>query len=226
MKNCIVVAEVGNNHEGSVQSAFQMLEAAKNAGADLVKFQAGTAEYFARTPEDEPIYQRYELGLPVYRRLIEHGKEIGIPVFFSIWGGDEFHELMGEYRKVASRQCVPEYIKRWDSVNTFVSIPQWMSQADVLALGIVESIPLHCVTEYPAKDPMLWRIERLREWLGPRVGYSDHTVGIEACIEAVRLGACVIEKHFTLAHDFGHLRDHALSATPEELRTLVDEIGS
>lgn len=224
-KNCLIVAEVGNNHEGEKNAAFEMLERAKEAGADLVKFQAGKAGWFARTPEDEQRYMKYELGLPTYRRLVEHGKEIGIPVFFSIWGGDEFDELMADgYRKIASRQCNPGYIEKWDSPKTFISIPNTMSQATVESLGIKESTPLHCVPKYPTIDPELYRIDMLRNILKRPVGYSDHTVGIGVCLLAAERGAAVIEKHFTLAHDFGPLRDHALSATPEELRELVDQI--
>ncbi len=81
---------------------------------------------------------------------------------------------------------------------------------------------MHCVTEYPAKDAKLERIKWLSEFLGKPVGYSDHTIGIEACVEAVRkYDACVIEKHFTFDHDFGPLRDHKHAATPEEMRELV-----
>lgn len=224
MSRVLVIAEAGNNHEGSLDTAFDLIDAAKAAGADLVKFQAGNAAGFARRPEDIPRYRKYELGVSGYNALLKRGLTAGIPVFFSVWS-DEFGGYWGlPWKKIASRQCNPEMIKKYDGERTFVSIPHTMKLTAVKKLGIRHSVPLHCVTEYPADKALLGRLGELHRHF-PRVGYSDHTIGIAACIGAVELGASVIEKHFTLAHDFGPLRDHALSATPKEMHSLVKAVN-
>lgn len=235
MKNaeCMIIAEAGNNHEGRLDVALELVERAKEAGADLVKFQAGTAEGFARNPTDGnevARYRKYELGKAGYDSLIRHGLLHAIPVFFSVWGEgfDEYHGL--QYRKVPARQCNAETIKRLDSPTTFISIPHVMTLKAASMLPIEKGIPMHVVAEYPASSAMLTRMADLRATLKRRigeVGYSDHTVGIYWPVRVAtdaHLRARAIEKHFTLKHDFGPLRDHALSATPKEMKEMVERI--
>lgn len=219
-----VIAEAGNAHEGFLDAALELVERAKEAGADLVKFQAGTAEDFARSPEDIPRYRKYELGRAGYEKLIDRGTAIGIPVFFSVWS-DEFNDLRRlPYFKIAARQCRADYIAKYATDNTFISIP--LTLVDVKSLGLTKGIALHCVPHYPAINGYLWRIPYLRRALPIiPVGYSDHTIGIDWAVRAVNeYGACVIEKHFTLRRDFGPLRDHVLSATPGEMKELVEKV--
>lgn len=224
MCNPLLIAEVGNCHEGSLDAAIEMLEKAADAGADMVKFQAGTAEGFTRTVNDIPRYRRYELHRAGYDRLLLHGRKLGIPVFFSVWS-EEFADYRNlEWFKIPARQCNAENIRRYAKDNTFISIPQDI--VDVLPLGITHGIPLHCVSQYPTRDALLWRIQELKETLNMPVGYSDHTIGIGNAVHAAKLGAVAIEKHFTLRHDFGPLRDHQLAATPEEFKELVDRVKS
>jgi N,N'-diacetyllegionaminate synthase len=220
----ILIAEVGNNHEGSLDAAIEMMERAWEAGADMVKFQAGNANGFARRVEDIPRYRAYELGRVGYDCLIKRGKELGIHVFFSVWSEeyDDFRKL--EWFKIPARQCRADQIREYATPKTFISIPHTNDTPG--ALGIRHGIPLHCVSQYPARDGMLSRIGQLRDTLKMPVGYSDHTIGIDACVEAAKLGAVAIEKHFTLKHDFGPLRDHALSAIPWQFREMVGKIRS
>jgi sialic acid synthase SpsE len=75
----------------------------------------------------------------------------------------------------------------------------------------------------PAKEANLAAIKNLRKWT-PLIGYSDHTIGIDCAMAAFIIGARIIEKHFTLAHDLSSFRDHALSATPEEMRELTRKL--
>ncbi len=232
---CLVIAEAGNNHEGRLDVALELLERAKEAGADLVKFQAGTADGFARDHEDpEQLrkYRPYELRRYGYNRLITRGLELGIPVFFSVWSLEFMDYLSLSWVKIPARQCNIKTIKKLDGPGTFISIPHTMSLGAVSALPIREGIPMHVVAEYPAKDALLGRFHDLRMALKRQigqVGYSDHTIGI---YWAVRMATdpstrCrAIEKHFTLAHDFGPLRDHKLSATPEQFREMVERIKS
>lgn len=226
---CTIIAECGNNHEGKMDAALELLERAKESGADLVKFQAGVAAGFARTPEDVPRYVKYELGEENYWRLVARGQELGVPVFFSVWsdGSAEAERWLSPLRrlpyfKIAARQSNDQrLIDEYDQPSTFVSIPH----TRVVAPTIRRAVPMHCVSEYPATGAMYGRFELLRHKFKQGIGYSDHTVGIVACSNmAKHMGAVAIEKHFTLAHDFGELRDHALSATPGELRELVERI--
>lgn len=222
-----VIAEAGNCHEGSLETAIELVHRAREAGADFIKFQAGRAEGFARLKEDIPRYRRYELGFVGYKRLAAEAFRCDIDILFSVWN-EEFDELrteVGGWFKIPARQCDPDVIRFKATPKTFISIPHWYDEAQVRALGITQGIPLHCVTEYPAQDAQLPRLGRLRQWLGMDVGYSDHTVGIDNAIAAVKQGGAIaVEKHFTLAHDFGPLRDHALAATPVELKQLVEAV--
>lgn len=222
-----VIAEVGNCHEGDLAVAFELVERAREAGADFVKFQAGTAEGFARFAEDVPRYRKYELGDNGYKALANKAFDLGIIPLFSIWNPEFecFFEEPFVWRKIPARQCDQKTIERWNSTCTFISVPHWFSEEEVKALKIANGIPMHCVTEYPATDPMLNRIMKLAQWTGREVGFSDHTVGIDNAIAAVKQASAVaVEKHFTLAHDFGPLRDHQLAATPLELAQLVQAV--
>ena len=227
MKLPLIIAEIGNCHEGSLEVALELVSLAKEAGADLVKFQAGRAEGFSRTADDIERYRKYELSLEGYWKLAEFARSIEIEPFFSVWN-EEFNVLLDfpqMWRKIPSRQCERSVIARFSNLRTFISIPHWFTEDQVRNLNIGEGIPLHCVTEYPAIDPMLNRIIKIKDWTGLRTGYSDHTIGIESAISAVKdAGAIVIEKHFTKAHDFGPLRDHALAATPLELANLIKAV--
>lgn len=220
-KSPIIIAECGNTHEGSMTIAYDLIDEAKEAGADLVKFQAGTAEGFALHKQDIEFYRKFELGLEGYRKLFAYGKKIGISIFFSIWNREfkEFWKL--KYKKIPARQCHNSVIEKYDSETTFISIPSY--NTNPVFLGIKKGIPMHTVCEYPAKNPMLQRIEFLRKRLNMDIGYSDHTIGTEACITAVKHFGCVaIEKHFTLNKTASDFRDHQLSATPLELKMMVE----
>lgn len=223
MNSPILIAECGNNHEGRLDVALELLERAKDSGADLVKFQAGTAEGFCRTTyEDEiKLYRKYELGREGYNRLLERGRLLGIPVFFSVWSQefDDYRRL--PWFKIAGRQCRQDYIDENATDQTFISIPHFANPHE---LNIPKGIILHCVLEYPAKSPILLLMDELAQVFGRPCGYSDHTIGNRAAIAAAEQGACAIEKHFTLDHDFGPLRDHKLSATPEEFKQMVEAI--
>jgi sialic acid synthase SpsE len=237
MKTPILVAEAGNCHEGNLDIALKMIKVAADCGADMVKFQAGCAEGFARTPQDAPRYRRYELGVWAYRELLEHGEACDVPVFFSVFGGEEFKEFIygnSGTAKIAARHFNSMSLARWPlpeaaGKKIIASIPHQMLlkrvQQCLEESGTLlrEATLLHCVTEYPAQNPSLARIRALQN-LFPKnpIGYSDHSVGIDKCLEAwFEHGVEMIEKHFTLSHDFGPLRDHEHAATPLEFEDLA-----
>lgn len=220
----ILILEAGNAHEGDINTAFKLIDEAKAAGVGIVKFQAGTPEGFARNPGEIEFYKKYALSMQNYIRLLHYGSSIGITVFFSIWGG-QLSALRGleKMHKIPARQFGSH--QELDGFNTLVSYPHNLKVDP--NYGYRHSIILHCVSQYPTIDPQLERISELRMGLGtPFVGFSDHTIGIDACIEASRkYGAVIIEKHFTLSHCFGPLRDHVHSATPDEVRKLIGELN-
>jgi sialic acid synthase SpsE len=219
----IIIAECGNNHEGNFDIALEMISRAKDSGADLCKFQAGHAEDFARKVEQISFYSKYDLEAINYNKLFEEGERIGIPVFFSIWSIDyEFLRKIEQWHKIPARQFSYGMIKKYDSETTFMSVPYMTPY--LKNYNIKKSILLHCVSQYPAKNPHLDYITHMRYSLGTEVGYSDHTIGIDSCLKAYfEHKVIAIEKHFTLSHKFGELRDHIMSATPQELKKLVEK---
>jgi len=224
MQSPIVIAECGNNHEGNFDIACELIYAAKESGADLVKFQAGTAEGFARTKEQIPFYKKLTLTLAEYKKLFKIGEEIGIPVFFSIWGkGFEELRKLEKYHKIPARQSTIKNIKKYNSENTFVSVPWYSSM--ILDFSLRSTI-LHTVPEYPTYNSRFYRFKSLRAMF-KNVGYSDHTIGISACISAVNdFGAVAIEKHFTfpVLKKKSKFRDHIHSATPDEFKIMVEAV--
>lgn len=216
----MIIAEAGNAHEGNFENAKRLIEQAFECGCDAVKFQAGEAHDFARTPDKISFYEQFVLPLNDFVRLYDYGRKIGIPVFFSIWSESyESLRLIEKWHKIPARQCRKEIIEKYDSETTFVSIPYEIN--DIKNLGINKSIPLHCISQYPAIDTHFGRMSYLRECFG-RVGFSDHYIGIQKSVFAILAGACVIEKHFTLDHNFSSFRDHKLSADIEEMKRLVE----
>ena len=226
MKEPIIIAEIGNNHEGDFKMACMMLEHAVKAGADLVKFQAGTAEGFARTEKQVPYYKRFELTFKQYAELLHMGDELHTSVFFSIWSPEMEHlRNLESFHKIPARQCSTEEIEKHDSPRTFISIPVDLKHLRLPEAGM-HGIPMHVVEQYPTFNPMLGRIPALWQLSQQgKAGYSDHTIGISSCITAVKeFKAVAIEKHFTLPlmRRDSHFRDHQHSATPDEFKKMVE----
>jgi N,N'-diacetyllegionaminate synthase len=221
----IIIAEVGNNHEGSLENALWLLHAAHGAGADIVKFQAGTAEGFARDESQVDRYRKYELGIKGYWEIHHEARRIGVPVMFSVWSNDSQFDLFRHfhYYKIAARQASPAFVRHYDRQGVFYSIPPSADLNDYSAIR--SAMPMHVVPEYPARDPNFARLQDVSNFFAGRFGYSDHTLGTEACVAAVRdYGARWVEKHFTLSHSAGPLRDHVHGATPHEFKAMVEQI--
>ena len=230
-----VVAEVGINHNGDFNLAKESILAAKNAGADAVKIQTFKTDKFIHpsNPEFEEI-KSYELTYEEQTELFKIAQKEGIIListpedFESI---DFLESVNVPAYKIASMDMnfhlFVEYIAK---KRKPVILSTGMSYLDEVreAVKIIESagntdiILLHCVSTYPTQfeDVNLRAIETLKKDFSYPVGFSDHTIGIEAaCISAI-LGACVIEKHFTLDKDLPG-PDHKSSADPKDLRGLV-----
>lgn len=230
-----VIAEIGNSHMGDIQNAYSLIQEAKRAGVSAVKFQAGTAKGFARTTDDIAKYEKYVLSPKDFSDLAVYAKSLKLGVIFSIWSPEYLPlRLIEDYHKIPARQCRNSIIKEIDNYNTLVSIPynravrEYKNQLIRLREIILNAIPMYCISEYPTVNPELENINLVRDVFndGRWIGYSDHTIGIEACIEAVKkYKVKVIEKHFTLDKNTEGLRDHKLSADFEDMQKLVKEIG-
>ena len=234
-----VIAEIGNNHEGSMERARGLVDAAADAGADAVKFQIYRPEMVVS--EDAPALvgegtQRDRLraiALPMvdYVALCHQAHERGLEVVCTFLDEELIreHYRMVDRLKIASGDVTHlSLIAAANETGLSVLISVGLSRCQEIDAAVHRVTSgrctvLHCVSEYPC--PAEWAsLDRMSELRARyyRVGYSDHCCGIEACVAAAALGAEVIEKHFTDARrDHG---DHVHSATPGELRELVSRI--
>ena len=242
-KRTMVIAEIGNNHEGDFEIAKLLIERAAEIGVDAVKFQTIRAEKFVARDQEGRFNQikRFELSDSQFRELASLAKARGL-LFLSTPFDYDSVDMLDEFVpafKVSSGDLnwyqFLEYISRKDKpilLSTGMSEVEEIAQA-LETIEAASSLPLseqvvllHCVSSYPVdiSEANLLSIPYLRERFGVPVGYSDHTFGILACETAVALGARLIEKHFTYRKEGQSFRDHALSADPGEMKELVDSI--
>ena len=250
--NSYIIAEAGVNHNGSLELAKNLVDKAKEAGADCVKFQtfiasqivsknAAKADYQKKqTGSSESQYEmlkKSELSFDDFIELNNYCKEIGIEFLstaFDFESIDFLNQLGMQVWKIPSGEITNlPYLIKIAKLNKKVILSTGMSTMreieDAVNIlkdhGASELIILHCTTEYPTpyEDVNLNAMLAIKERFGYEVGYSDHTMGIEVPIAAVALGAKVIEKHFTLDRTMDG-PDHKASLEPSELKTMVDAI--
>lgn len=254
MDKVIIIAEAGVNHNGSIDLAKKLVDKAKEAGADYVKFQTARPEKVISTFAPQAEYQkkntgkvesqldmarRIVLALEDFRELKTYCDQVGIKFMSTPFDPDSIDLLVDigmDYMKVPSGELTNlPYLRRIARCGLPVIMSTGMCRIGEVeaALGVLldgglrreDIILLHCNTEYPTpfEDVNLKAMLTLGQAFGVRVGYSDHTRGIEVPIAAVALGACVIEKHFTLDHNLPG-PDHVASLEPDELKKMVDSI--
>ncbi len=240
----LIVAEIGNNHEGSHALAEEMIGRAAEAGVDAVKLQTfRTEDYVSReNPVRFAQLKAFELTGGQLEALHQTARQEGLIFLstpFDLGSAELLNPLVPAF-KIASGDNT--FYPLLETVAGFGK-PMILSGglADVRQLrfskAVVESVwagqgadpglaVLHCVTSYPVapEEANLGAIAHLRSELDCTVGYSDHTLGIEACVLAVALGARILEKHFTLDKHFSEFRDHQLSADPPEMAELVRRV--
>ncbi|HVW16848.1 MAG TPA: N-acetylneuraminate synthase family protein [Solirubrobacteraceae bacterium] len=238
-RRVVVVAEIGNNHEGDAGLAAEMVAAAAAAGADAVKLQAIEPRRLVRPTEAERLAQleRFRLSPEELARLAAQAHDAGMAFLctpFDLDAVARLEPLVDAYKIASGDNDLDALIRACARTGRPVLISMGMTDAagaahavSVAAAEGAEVAALHCVSAYPtpAQDAALRRIEELAAALpGVTIGYSDHTLGIDACVLAVALGARVLEKHFTLRHDLSSFRDHRLSADPGQLAELVRRV--
>lgn len=246
----IIIAEAGVNHNGSLETALKLVDAAALSGADYVKFQTfksdkivtntgKTADYQKENTKAESqidMLRRLELPYEDFRIIADHCRKKGIGFLstpFDIESIDFLKSIDMDYMKVPSGEITNlPYLRKIAQQGLPIILSTGMctladveSALQVLYDGGVsrnDITVLHCNTQYPTpySDVNLKAMLTLREAFGVDVGYSDHTPGIVVPIAAVALGATVIEKHFTLDKSMEG-PDHIASLDPEELSEMV-----
>ncbi|MDD4651092.1 MAG: N-acetylneuraminate synthase [Methanothrix sp.] len=251
-KSCFIIAEAGVNHNGSLDCAKKLIDTAKWAGADAVKFQIFKAEDIAipqakkaeyqknTTSRDESQFdmiKRLELSEDEFRHLANYAKERNILFLstpFSISSVNLLEEMNVSAYKIASGEITNypllEHIARKGKpiiLSTGMCTLEEIGEAlkIINEAGEKRVILLHCVTSYPVKidEINLKAIETIRNAFKQPVGLSDHTLGKTSSIAAVAMGACTIEKHFTLCRNLPG-PDHKASLEPIELKELIGAI--
>ena len=249
---CFIIAEAGVNHNGDVGMAKKLINVARGAGADAVKFQtfraeaivtetAGKAEYQRKstgTQESQlAMLQKLELEERDFEKLSDYARKKGIMFLSSPFDKrsvDLLDRLGVPAFKIPSGEITNfPLLKHIARKRKPVILSTGMSTLGEIedAVGVIreegakEIVLLHCVSSYPAKaeDMNLRVMETLRCAFGLPVGLSDHTPGVTIPIAAVALGACVIEKHFTLDKTLPG-PDHRASLEPQELKQMVKAI--
>lgn len=247
-----IIAEIGVNHNGDPRLARRMVDAAAKAGADCVKFQTFRAEEFMADREMTyeyrsagklvrenmfDMFKRLELPLIAYREIFAYARKRGVVPMTSVADAESLalaKAARAPALKLASEDFVNLPLVRLAASERMpLILSTGMSDAeetgDVLRIlrraKTRDAVFLHCVSAYPTPDgeANLERMRGLRDLTAAPVGYSDHTEGIEACVAAVAMGACMLEKHFTLDTDLPG-PDQALSSDPDEFARMVKAV--
>ena len=243
-KNVFIIAEVGNNHEGNFTVAKKLIHQAAKSGVDAVKFQTFKTENFIRKKDKKRFQQlkKFELSYNQFRSLrkLAHKKKIkfistpldlesadflikNVDLIKIASGDNNFYPLIDRVLKSKKPVIISTGMTNALQIK---SLTNYIVKAIGKTAAEKRISLLHCVTSYPVEDKFanLRSVEYLVKNSKLTIGYSDHTLGNEACIAAVAIGAKVIEKHFTLNKKFSKFRDHALSADYKDLKNIVSGI--
>lgn len=247
-----ITAEIGLNHNGSIETALDMVDRAAESGVDAVKFQVFRAESFVSgniakaahqktaLKDEETVWQmwkRLEFSFDDLKSVADRARQRGVGFYaspFDEQSVDLLVSLGASAMKVASGEVTNLPLI---SAMAAAKLPVIMSVA-MASLGEIEAAVetvarngsgelalLHCVASYPTSvgHVNLARMARLHEIFGVPVGYSDHTVGHYVCVASAALGATFIEKHFTLDRNLPGT-DHIISADPAMMTEMIKGI--
>ena len=248
-KNVYIIAEAGVNHNGKIEYALKLIEEAKDAGANCIKFQTFKANQIVSKSSPKAKYQlnvtdasesqyemlkKLELNFDSYKILIQKCKELEIDFLSTPYNFEDVDFLVDlgvKSFKIASGQLTEiPFLKYVASKNKKMIISTGMASLsdvfnaieEIRAVGNNDIIVLQCTTNYPSKveDANLYAMQTIRDSCKVSVGYSDHILNNYACFASVALGAEIIEKHFTLDKNLEG-PDHSSSLTKVEFKELV-----
>lgn len=250
--NLYIIAEAGVNHNGSLKTALEMVDAAKASGADAVKFQTWiTEQVYSVKDSIKPDYQkagtdpqesefhtvkRLELSFDAFREIKKYCDKLGITMLSTPDERQSADFLIDELKlpaiKIASQDVNNLPFLRYlagrkkpliYSTGTASLAEVATATETMLSAGCPSLAVLHCTSCYPApvETANLRAITTLRQALRLPIGYSDHTMGTEIGVAAVALGACILEKHFTLSRKLPG-PDQQASLEPDELRRYIE----
>lgn len=252
MAHVCIIAEAGVNHNGCFEIAKKMVDVAKEAGVDYVKFQTFVPEKLVSRFAEMAEYQKKNTGtsesqLQMLKKLTlsndnfwelkEYCDRVGVGFIstpFDLESIDFLEKLDMDFWKVPSGEITNlPYLEAIGKTHRKVVMSTGMCDIDEInqAINVLEEngtndiILLHCNTQYPTpyEDVNLSAMHTIKNESGKKIGYSDHTLGIEIPIAAVAMGATVIEKHFTLDKEMEG-PDHKASLNPDELKKMVSAI--
>ncbi len=252
MKQTYIIAEAGVNHNGSVETAKKLITEAKRVGADAIKFQTFKANDLILQDTEKAKYQRdqtnesqfsmlkrLELEQKDFKELLLFSHKKNIDFLSSAFDMESLNFLISldlpKYKIPSGELTTKPFLKKLGSINKPLILSTGMCSIEEISLSLETLYDsgldkknltlLHCNTDYPTafSDVHLRAMENLRDLFKVPVGYSDHTVGNEISLGAVALGACVIEKHFTLDNTQDG-PDHASSLEPNQFSELVKGI--
>ncbi|MBU1247660.1 MAG: N-acetylneuraminate synthase family protein [Proteobacteria bacterium] len=247
---CFVVAEIGNNHQGELALAKELVKASADAGVNAVKFQKRRTEaLLTRAGREAPYTGKNSFG-PTYgehrealeltvdhmRELKAYAESFGLVFFASCWDEPSLDEILAldvDVMKVASAELVNvPFLRKLGASGVPVILSTGMSSIEEIDTALAEIrryhnniILLHCNSRYPCPDEQIGLpvIETLREMYNVPVGYSGHERGMGPSVAAAALGACVVERHVTLDRNMRGT-DHQVSLEPDQLKTMVSMI--
>ena len=253
MNRTLIIAEAGVNHNGSIDLAKKLIDAATNAGVDYVKFQTFKAENLVQKKAKKAAYQinntgnndsqfkmlkKLELTYENHSILIDYCKSKNVKFLSTAFDFEsiEFLKDKLDFYKIPSGEITNlPYLEKVAKLGLSIVMSTGMATMQevkdayhVLTKNGIKKediIILHCNTEYPTpmEDVNLNAMLTIGKELDVKIGYSDHTLGIEIPIAAVAMGATVIEKHFTLDRAMEG-PDHKASLEPNELKAMVKAI--
>jgi len=238
-----IIAEIGNNHEGNYALAEEMIGLAAESGADVVKFQTIVPEKLISISQKDRLAQlkKYQLSYSRYRNLSKIASQNGleflstpfdiesaifldelVPAFKISSGDNTFYPLLNTVAKTGKPIILSTGFQNLIDVRSSV---EFINNIWKLRNIQSELALLHCVSIYPTSPEQanLFAVRELQN-IVETVGYSDHTLGINAAILSVAAGARIIEKHFTISKHQSEFRDHKLSADPKEMKQMVEQI--
>ena len=212
------IAEEGMNHNGNFSLCYELIKQAKLSSADIVKFQLGWREKKGEINK---------IDKEIIKKLYDWSKYFDIELMFSVLTTNALKRInyfKPKRIKIASRTLkenfsLAEQIVKKD-IPTIISLGMW-KKTKLPFIKTKNISYLWCKSKYPT-EPFDLKDFPKNFKNSNYDGYSDHSIGIEMCLLAISRGANIIEKHFTLDKSNTTIRDHALSATPEEFRQMVN----